>query len=57
MTMVFWVVVADAVTAEVVRRRPCGSLQEAQKYCEKIKGEYRSCVIDIKPLPRGQFPH
>ena len=56
MTMVFWVVVTDSATAEVLHRRPCGSSQAAEEHCEKMKEGYPFCRVEIKPLPRGQFP-
>jgi hypothetical protein len=56
MTMVFWVVVTDPATAEVLRRRPCGSLRAAEDHCETMKQGYPLYRVEIKPLPRGQFP-
>jgi hypothetical protein len=55
-TMAFRVVVTDWATAEVLHRRPCGSLQATEDHCEKMKGGYSFFRVEIKPLPRGQFP-
>jgi hypothetical protein len=52
----FGVAVVDVNTKEVVHRRPCGSLQQAQDYCAKIKEDYASAEIEIRSLPIGQWP-
>ena len=56
MATVFWVIVKNKVTKEVVRRRPCGSEQDALAYQDSIKNEYADCVIEIQPLTWDQWP-
>ena len=43
-------IVNRAVTHEMVRHRPCGFLQESQRYCRYSENKFGSQITFIKPL-------
>jgi len=53
--MVYWVVVTTQ-SGQLTRRRPHGSQATADEYAAFMKGQFPDHVIEVRPLPTGEFP-
>ena len=53
--MIYWVIISDT-GGEPIHRRPYESSDAAEEYAAMAKGISEGWTVEIRPLPRGEFP-